>query len=253
MNIQYEKHFYESNEIYNEDALKGIQELYQQRREFVDAIITDPPYVISQKHNFSEKYRLCKTGLDFGEWDYNFNYLGWIAPAVRLLKKGGSIITFCDWKKLSYIADELERNNCEVKQVLIWKKSNPWPRNTGRLYVSSCEYAIWAIKKGKKWTFNRQRQSFENAVFEYPKVHHSHRIHTTQKPIKLMEEIINIHTNSADIVLDPFAGSGTTLVACQNLNRKYLGFEKDENYYAKAKERLYANVENKDYKILMNQ
>ena len=64
------------------------------------------------------------------------------------------------------------------------------------------------------------------------------RVHPTQKPLPVMEWILNKYTNEGDIILDPFAGSGTTLIACHKLNRKYIGFELDEEYYEYAIERL---------------
>ena len=106
-----------------------------------------------------------------------------------------------------------------------------------RLYANSCDYAIWATK-GKGWTFNRQRETYENAIFEYPVVHHSKRIHPTQKPVELIEDIIKIHSNEGDIILDPFMGSGSTAIACLNTNRRYLGFELDSNYFKESNKRI---------------
>lgn len=106
-----------------------------------------------------------------------------------------------------------------------------------RLYVTSCEYAIWATK-GKGWTYNRQRETYENCIFEYPVEHHSRRIHPTQKPVELMEDLIKIHTNERDVVLDPFSGSGSTAIACINTNRNYIGFELEKEYYDLANKRI---------------
>ena len=62
--------------------------------------------------------------------------------------------------------------------------------------------------------------------------------HPTQKNIETMEWLIKRLTNERDVVLDPFMGSGTTGVACQNLNRRFIGYELDENYYSMANERI---------------
>lgn len=62
--------------------------------------------------------------------------------------------------------------------------------------------------------------------------------HPTQKSVKLMEEIIKVHTNKNDIVIDPFMGSGTTGVACLTLDRKFIGIEIEKKYYDIAKNRL---------------
>jgi site-specific DNA-methyltransferase (adenine-specific) len=65
-------------------------------------------------------------------------------------------------------------------------------------------------------------------------------IHPTQKPVALMEYLIRTYTNEGDTVLDPTMGSGTTGVACKNLNRRFVGMEKDETYFAIAKARIEA-------------
>ncbi|GAA8102560.1 hypothetical protein HpBT101_03440 [Helicobacter pylori] len=62
--------------------------------------------------------------------------------------------------------------------------------------------------------------------------------HPTQKSLALMEKIISIHTNPNDIVLDPFMGSGTTGLACKNLQRRFIGIESEKEYFQIAKERL---------------
>ena len=126
---------------------------------------------------------------------------------------------------------------CGELQEIIKKKSNPMPRNRDRLYVTSIEVALWATK-GKGWTYNRQRETYENAIFEYPSVHHSKRIQPTQKPIELIEDLIKIHSNKGDLIFDPFLGSGTTAIAAINTGRNYIGIEKEEEYYHKSLERI---------------
>ncbi len=61
------------------------------------------------------------------------------------------------------------------------------------------------------------------------------KIHPTQKPVKLLEKLIEIFTDEGDVIIDPVAGSGSTLVAASNLNRKAYGFEIKKNFYAQAK------------------
>lgn len=223
----------ELNKIYNMDCLEGIKKL---KDESVDLVLTDPPYNISKKNNF----HTMKTGertVDFGEWDYGFDQVTWINRVSPKVKKGGAIIIFNALENMGLIKNVLESNGFTFKEFLIWKKLNPMPRNRDRLYVTARETAIWAVK-GKGWTFNRQRDTYENGFFEYPIVHHSKRIHKTQKPVELMEDLIKIHSNEGDIVLDPFSGSASTAVACINTNRNYIGFELDEEYFKLSVKRL---------------
>lgn len=201
----------------------------------VDLILTDPPYNLSVKNNFHTMRG--RQGIDFGEWDKGFDLTAWIPAAVSMLKAGGSIIIFNAWRNMDAIATALEKNGCTVKEMIQWQKNNPMPRNRDRLYVTTCEFAIWAVK-GKGWTFNRQRSNYENGIFIYPVVSAKQRIHTTQKPVELFRDLICIHSNPGDLVLDPFIGSGTTAVAAIEAGRNYLGFELDDNHYTSACQRI---------------
>ena len=91
------------------------------------------------------------------------------------------------------------------------------------------------MKKSKP-TFNSQ---YDIGVYNYPICSGNERTeHPTQKPLKLMCDLIKIHSNESDLILDPFMGSGTTGVACRNLNRNFIGIELDEKYFTIASERI---------------
>lgn len=220
---------------YNKDCLIGLQEL---QKETVDALITDPPYNIARDNNFKS---MGRAGIDFGEWDKNFNLISWLPIAIEKLKKGGNIIIFSDWKNTTPIIEELESNSCEIKDMIRIEKSNPMPRNRDRRFIIDYEIAIWAVKKGSKWTFNRQEETYERPLIKTKVTPKSEKVgkgHPTQKNVETMEWLIKRLSNEGDVVLDPFMGSGTTGVACQNLSRRFIGYELDESYYTMAKSRL---------------
>lgn len=162
------------NNIYNMDCLEGLQLI---ENNTVDLLLTDPPYNISMRSNF---HTMGRNGVDFGEWDKGFDQESWLYLALDKVKKGGSVIIFNDWKNIGVMRTILEDKGFILKELIQWKKTNPMPRNRDRLYVTSCEFAIWAVK-GKGWTFNRQRDTYENTIFEYPLVSNKQRIHPTQK------------------------------------------------------------------------
>ena len=204
----------------------------------VDAIITDPPYNISRDNNF---HTMGRAGIDFGEWDKGFDLTTWIGIAQPTLKKGGNIIIFNDWKNLSYIAESLESNGFIIKDLIRWKKTNAMPRNRDRRFITDYEVAIWAVKKGGKWTFNRLSDTYEIPEITGGLTPRSEKLnggHKTQKPIYVMEWLLERLTEVDDIILDPFMGSGSTGIACKNLNRSFIGTELDENYFNMAKERI---------------
>lgn len=219
----------------NNDCIIGMQEL---ESESVNALITDPPYNIAKDNNFKS---MGRAGIDFGEWDKNFNLVSWLPIAIDKVKKGGNIVIFTDWKSTTPIVEELEKLNCEVKDMIRIEKSNPMPRNRDRRFIVDYEIAIWSVKKGAKWTFNRISETYERPLIKTKVTPKSEKIdegHPTQKNVETMEWLIERLTNERDVVLDPFMGSGTTGVACQNLNRRFIGYELDENYYSMANKRM---------------
>jgi DNA (cytosine-5)-methyltransferase 1/site-specific DNA-methyltransferase (adenine-specific) len=224
--------------IYNEDAYQFINTLKEQGI-IVNHIITDPPYNISQENNFNTLEGNRK-GVDFGEWDKNFDLTSWIKPYTEILDKDGSIIIFCSYKYISYICTALEKADTIVKDIIVWQKSNPMPRNTTRRYVQDMEFAIWATQKKAKWTFNKPEEiPYLRSMFSEAVVHGKEKTgHPTQKSLKLMEDIIRIHTNENDLILDPFAGSGTTLEAALKNNRRCIGIELNPYHFDIMKDRL---------------
>lgn len=225
-------------EIFRDDAFYWIENELEKKIK-VNHIITDPPYNISKKNNFSTM-KNPRQGVNFGAWDNNFALLEWIEKFSKILDKNGSFIVFCSYKFISDIHKVCESSNLEVKDILVWQKNNPMPRNTNRRYVQDMEFALWAVKKGAKWTFNKPDNSpYLRSLYKFPVVAGKERTsHPTQKSLALMSEIIKIHTNPNDKILDPFMGSGTTGVAAVMENRYFIGIEKDKDYFKIAKSRL---------------
>lgn len=206
----------------------------------VDHIITDPPYVISQKNNFSTMKSANRKGVDFGVWDANFDVTDWIEKYSKLVNENGSIIIFCSYRYISYIIDALEECGFVVKDFIEWKKSNPMPRNINRRYVQDTEFAIWAVNKKAKWVFNKPEDvPYLRSSFMTSTVSGLERtIHPTQKSLELMRHLVRIHSNENDVILDMFMGSGTTGVAALMENRKFIGIEISEQYFEIAKSRI---------------
>ena len=206
--------------------------------ESIDLILTDIPFNISRSNNFKTmKDRKGRNGIDFGEWDKGFdeNCLSLLVPK---LKKGGSLITFHAFEQLDTVRNVL--SELELKDRLIWLKSNPMPRNRDRRYVSNIEMFSWFVKKGGKWTFHRQNDNYDGCVLQYPSESGGgfKRYHPCQKNYKMFEDIIKRHSDENDIIFDPFMGSGTTGVACVNTNRNFIGVELDSNYFDIASRRI---------------
>ena len=198
----------------------------------VDLVLTDPPYNIARDNNF---HTMGRAGIDFGEWDKGFDLFSYIDEVYRVLDRNGSFIVFNDWKNLGDIVKHAEKLGFVTKDMLRLEKTNPMPRNRDRRYITDYECAIWFTMPKAKWIFNRQDDGYQRPKF----VHSIDKgFHPTQKSLKLMEELVKIHSNENQVVVDCFMGSGTTGVACKNLNRRFIGIEPDESYFNIAKERI---------------
>lgn len=218
-------------ELIHGDCLKEMKKIPDGS---IDLVLTDPPYNIARDNNFNT---MGRAGIDFGEWDKDADILSYIKEVSRVLKKGGSFVVFNGWKNFGDIAKEAELVGLDTKDLLRLEKTNPMPRNRDRRYITDFEMAVWFVKPKYKWTFNRQ-----DPMYQRPKFVHSidKGFHPTQKSLGLMKELVKIHSNEGDTILDPFMGSGTTGVACKNLNRNFIGIELDETYYNIAKQRIEA-------------
>jgi DNA modification methylase len=198
----------------------------------VDLVLTDPPYNIARENNFST---MGRAGIDFGEWDKGFDLFSYIDQVSRVLNKDGSFVVFNAWRNLGAIADYAEKQGFETKDMIRLEKSNPMPRNRDRRYITDYECAIWFVKEKAKWTFNRQDDKYQRPKFV---ACIESGLHPTQKNLSLMENLVKIHSNENNVVLDPFMGSGTTGLACKNLNRHFIGIEQNANYFEIAKGRI---------------
>lgn len=230
------------------DALKLIKEIPDNS---INAIITDPPYNLVEKqggsiHLFRQSQKdgnktYTKKSMSY---DMGFNQLNWIKLIIPKLRKGGHIIIFNDWENMGNISKELKKNKIKVKCLNHWQKTNPQPVEWKRRFVSGREYFIHGIKQGK-YVFNLNKIHHGDFIMSLtPNREKKYGKHPNQKPIKLMEELIKILTNKGDTVFDPFMGSGSTGVACKNLNRKFIGIELDKEYFKIAQKRIQGNKPN---------
>ena len=224
--------------IVNDDYKNLIKEL-KKEKVFVNAVITDPPYNVSRDYQlwFSNMWR---SWMNYWEWDYDFNQTEWIEEVVDLVIDWWSVIIFNDWKNLWDIGKCLTKNWFIVKDIIRWIKRNPMPRNVDRRYVNDCEFAIRAVKKWGKWTFNKPDDVWylKPEIITWVVPWWKKRLHPTQKHMEVMEKLVQIHTNPWDIVLDPFLGSWTTAVACMKNNRICIGSEIDKKYFDLTIKRL---------------
>ena len=190
----------------------------------VDFTITDIPYnAVSRNSNGLRN--LNKKEADILTFDLNI----FLEELFRITKN--SIVIFCGKEQFSSIFSFFASKKGTTRPI-VWEKSNPSPMNGKYIYLSGIELAVWFKKSGAK-TFNA---FCKNTVFKYP--NGSTKLHPTEKNHKLLSELIIDNTNDGDIVFDPCCGSGSHLLVSKQLNRNFVGFEINEEYYKIAIKRL---------------
>ena len=168
--------------------------------------------------------------LDYGDWDkQNGMELEWITNIERLVK--GTIIIFCGYDQFSLIYKYLKEKDFLCRPI-IWLKPNPTVINCEHLYINSTEIAVYGKRRNAIYN-----PKYKRNVFEYPSPSVD-RLHPTEKPIKMFYEFIRDTTNENDLILDPFLGSGTTILAAERLNRRWIGIEIEPSYVKTAGERI---------------
>lgn len=216
------------NKILIEDCVKGMEKIPNNS---IDLIVADPPYGISRDLNCKNK-RLGSTArlnFNYGDWD-KFNE-EWFD--IALDKTKGWIMTFCAKKDIGFYWNKLENKGFVAIDTLVWQKPDPVPFNAKTRFLNAWEAIVVGKRPGAHWASN-----YMHNIFKYQAPKNSERMHPTQKPVRLIEELILLTTKKGNIVLDPFMGSGTTAVAAIQTERFYIGFEIDRNYAKLAKERL---------------
>jgi len=222
----------------------------------IDFVIADFPYNVSVYKNRLTRIKGQIKCADFGDWDKWDNYddyISWIFDIHKLIlnicKNDISLLYFFSNNISGWLGVEFELKNLSVlKQILIWVKNNPIPQIRKTSFRSSYESSLWLINNKsdnlkdyniviKPKTFNFLEQSEMKNVWEY-NIGKKDTEHPTEKPLSLIERAIKIFSNKNDIVLDPFSGSGTTALACEKLERKWVGIEINEKYCEMAKKRI---------------
>lgn len=194
----------------------------------VQLCLTDIPYgVVNRASNGLRN--LSKKNADIETFDIE----SFIDQVVRVTS--GSIYIFCSTEQVSEVRSRLVEKELSTR-LLIWEKTNPSPMNGQSIWLSGVECCVYGKKKGA--TFNGHCL---NTVLRYPTVRSKE--HPTQKPLALMEKLIQISSNEGDKVFDPCMGSGTTGVAAIKNNRDFLGIEIDEEYYNVASKKLHLILE----------
>ena len=214
---------------------------YKPGRERLSALRAAKRNYLKYGSIYGAKYAL---NTHYGNWDKDFNPTKdlpqFLEQYYRVLKPGGTCIIFFDLWQISHLQKMMQ--DCGFKQLrfIEWIKTNPQPLNSSRNYLTnSREVALLGVK-GAKPTFHSQ---YDSGVYYHPVQGGKFRLMPTQKNTELIKELIEKHSDPGDVVLDTFAGSGTTAVAAHLAGREFRGCELDEETWEKSINRIEGEIE----------
>jgi len=193
-----------------------------------DLLLTDPPYGMDFKSGWNDKDKIKNDKIE----DTIILFENVLKNAVPLLKDDAHFYLFGNIDYLPQIKPIIEKY-LNLKNILIWDRK---VIGMGDLKTYGFSYDI--IYFGYNKFFKELNGTRDRDILSFNRVDPSKNIHPTEKPIELLEYLIKKSTNENDKILEPFAGGGSTLLACKNTNRKATGIEIEEKYYQLIKERI---------------
>ena len=219
-----------------------------------NAYASNPEWYVDGKISNGESK---KANSAFFETDKNFNVTEFFHFCGNLLKKepkapglAPCMIVFCAFQQFHYVIGNAAKHgfkNC-IPLVFI-KKTSAQVLKANMRIVGATEYAL-VLYRNKLPKFRNHGQMVLN-WFEYKKDRDIEKIHPTQKPVSLLKRLIEIYTDIGDVVIDPCAGSASTLRAAYEMGRNSYGFEASKEFFEKASGKMLAtmqqSIENLEY------
>ncbi len=257
--------------LYRGDSLALLESFEEQT---FDLIFADPPYFLSNGGFTCQGGK--RAPVKKGDWDASRGLeddhaftTAWLKACQRVLKPSGSIWVSGTQHVIFNVGFAMQRLGYKLLNTVTWYKPNAAPNLACRYFTHSTEILVWASPGGKgklKHTFNYQAMKAENGgkqmrdVWALPrtgeeelspdghgriwslttprKSEKAHGKHPTQKPLSLLERVVEACTEEDAVVLDPFCGSGTTGVAAVGKGRRFVGIDLDPQYLELTKKRL---------------
>ena len=212
------------NKVIQGDCLEVMKDIADKS---IDMILTDPPYGMNlTPQREGGKFHNVKIENDDNlDWTDMF-----FSQCFRVIKKDTVMYSFCSHHSVGKFIESAKKSGFIVKNLLVWDKmwfgmGNNWRPNFELILV---------LGNGRFVTKSKNKSN----ILSYRRITPQKAVHPTEKVIPLLEELIAEPDYNPKIILDPFAGSGTTGVACKNLNRNFILIEKEPEYIDIINKRL---------------
>jgi len=225
------------NQILTGDCLDKLREL---ENGSADLVLTDPPYGIDYSSNWSKDagYRKSVKSVDgiHNDGSNNTDFLAEVVSELdRVLKDDSHFYWFTRWDRIHLQLPILEKH-FTLKNAIIWKKNNWSMGDLQGAYAGQYEVILFA-QKGRRILNEVDGKKRHPDVLEFDRIPSTRLRHSHEKPEDLIEFLIRKSSNEGEIILDPFAGSGTTAAVAKRLGRSFITIELDEDYVEIIEER----------------
>lgn len=214
----------EVNQVFHLDALELLRQLDDAS---VDLIITDPPYGCGKVSAWQSTDRRFDEVV--GNDEVNSD---WLPNAYRVLQRFGAMYVFAKWQNANDWKVEITKAGFHLRNQIVWDKMQTGAGDPDTCYAPEYELILFAVKGRHLLRGNRPSD-----IIHYPKVPPLSLVHPYEKPIGLLERMILTSSDDGDLVIDPFAGSGTTGVAAIKHGRRFIGGDISPEYVAVANKR----------------
>lgn len=199
--------------------------LPRQPAQSAQLVLADPPYGINYVSRQATIQRTIAN--DDGP------YIWWLREAWRVVRDGGALICFTRWDVAPVFEVAIKAAGFRVRSQLVWHKPGGGMGDCKQQFAPSHEMAWFAVKG--PFAFPGPRPM---SVATHPAPRGPRRTHPCQKPVSLLASYIEATTRPGDLVIDPFCGSGASIVACVRTDRRGLGIELDHKHVAQARRRV---------------
>lgn len=188
-------------------------------------------------------------GKEFFDTDKDFRISEFLHFGSQMLMKepketgkAPCMIVFCEFEQQFELIQKAKSYGLNRYINLVFRKNfSAQVLKANMRVVGNCEYAVLLYRE-RLPKFNNNGKMIFNC-FEYEKDSSTPKVHPTQKPVKLLRRLIEIFTDKGDVVIDPCAGSGSTLLAAAQIDRRAYGFEIKKNFYKEAREKVLSNIQ----------
>lgn len=197
------------------DCIDGMRQL---AADSADAVVTDPPYGIDYQSKTKRHRKIANDKRPF---------IWWLHEAYRVLREGGALVCFCRWDVQDAFKQAIEWAGFDVRSQVVWDRGAHGMGDTQAQFAPRHD-VMWFAVKGRGFRFPGSRPA---SVLQAMRVPGAALVHPNQKPEELMAKLIRSVTPPGGLVVEPFAGSGSTMVAAVREGFRVVGFELDQEHF----------------------